>query len=39
MINRINAARAANGLPPLSASVQLANAAARHSATWPRRRG
>ncbi len=32
MINRINAARAANGLPPLSASVQLANAAARHSA-------
>jgi hypothetical protein len=32
MITRINAARAANGLPPLSASVQLANAAARHSA-------
>jgi hypothetical protein len=31
MITRINAARAANGLPPLSASVQLANAAARHS--------
>ena len=31
MINRINAARAANGLPPLSASLQLANAAARHS--------
>jgi hypothetical protein len=31
MINRINAARAVRGLPPLTANVQLANAAAAHS--------